>query len=705
MQSEEFKYFVVNSPEIWQGGFADAIRVRPDGSVSLWSDPRTTVMEGINRPAGFTVDSHGNLYVIDAADCRIYRRKSQSDDGEQAIECIPYIGGCGKIPGRFKFYDKESDQYAGFLAVKRSTILVSDTYNHRVQAFSLRNFQIQYILGATDNYNRPISGKGPGEFDTPTEIAVNSKGCIYVLDSGNQRIQKFNGHGKAMPFNANGLLSQPISLCVDDMDFIYILDLKKQAVFKLDSRGINCLKVVDIKAVSTQIIPSALGVDSNGLIYIGEKGKDRLLKIHIFDQEGICKGRFGKYKDICNQLLADGGLYASCGEERSFLFFTAGERVAKEGILYLKSFDSVDARTNWHKISMDAVIQEKTKIKIFYFISNEEIDIYNEPNVNWQECLSSPENGYEATEGLINGQGRYLTLKIMMSGFQEHSPRINYLKIYFPRISYLRYLPAVYQEKESSRIFLERFLSLFESMSNDMEAKIGAIPKYFNPRATPQHFLKWLASWLAVSVDENWPEGKSRKFIQEAYEYYKIRGTLKGLKVIIELFTGITPRIIEHHHAKRPMALGKNAVLGVSSILGKADSKGLILGASSTIGEFILSESDDPPEKPFEVNAYDFSVMVDTSNLETKDQVNALKRLIEEEKPAHTNVFIHDGDSDFQLGVNSLVGINTVVSKGFPTMRLGSNSFLGKNTFLGTRYPVDGIIEARSKVGVSTVLR
>ena len=39
-------------------------------------------------------------------------------------------------------------------------------------------------------------GSGPGEFDTPHSIAVDSKGTVYVSDRENNRIQIFDANGK-----------------------------------------------------------------------------------------------------------------------------------------------------------------------------------------------------------------------------------------------------------------------------------------------------------------------------------------------------------------------------------------------------------------------------------------------------------------------------------------------------------------------------
>src|SRR3989344_3617807 len=59
---------------------------------------------------------------------------------------------------------------------------VADTYNNRIQKFdSSGNFLMKFgSLGSSD-----------GQLDNPYGVAVDSSGNIYVADSNNNRIQKF----------------------------------------------------------------------------------------------------------------------------------------------------------------------------------------------------------------------------------------------------------------------------------------------------------------------------------------------------------------------------------------------------------------------------------------------------------------------------------------------------------------------------------
>jgi tripartite motif-containing protein 71 len=64
---------------------------------------------------------------------------------------------------------------------------VLDTQNHRVQMFDAsRNFVKEF----------GTSGAGPGQFNEPWGIAVAPDGTVYVADTWNHRIEKFDRDGR-----------------------------------------------------------------------------------------------------------------------------------------------------------------------------------------------------------------------------------------------------------------------------------------------------------------------------------------------------------------------------------------------------------------------------------------------------------------------------------------------------------------------------
>lgn len=127
--------------------------------------------------------------------------------------------------------------------------------------------------------------------------------------------------------------------------------------------------------------------------------------------------------------------------------------------------------------------------------------------------------------------------------------------------SYLEYLPAVYSEHE----FVGRFLMIFESILTPIERMVDNIELYFDPKVTPEDFLPWISSWLDLVLDENWPVEKRRRLICSALELYCWRGTRRGLKEYLRVYTGVEPIITEHLGGIRldgQAGLGENTVLG-----------------------------------------------------------------------------------------------------------------------------------------------
>jgi len=168
------------------------------------------------------------------------------------------------------------------------------------------------------------------------------------------------------------------------------------------------------------------------------------------------------------------------------------------------------------------------------------------------------------------------------------------------RSSYLKYLPALYSEDE----FMGRFLRIFESILEPIERIVGQIDIYLDPRMMPPEFLPWIASWLDLALDENWPEKKRRSLISSVVELYRWRGTHKGLREYLKIYTGVEPFITEHFGG---IKLHSETRLGHNTFLGTTQ------GHSFTVT--LQSEGNGQIDKRME---------------------HTVKTIIEAEKPAHT---------------------------------------------------------------------
>jgi sugar lactone lactonase YvrE len=71
-------------------------------------------------------------------------------------------------------------------------------------------------------------GKGPGEFDQPHALAMDSKGRLFVGDRSNNRIQIFDQDGKYLAEWTQ--FSRPSGIAIDRGDAIYVADSESGSV-------------------------------------------------------------------------------------------------------------------------------------------------------------------------------------------------------------------------------------------------------------------------------------------------------------------------------------------------------------------------------------------------------------------------------------------------------------------------------------------
>ena len=102
-------------------------------------------------------------------------------------------------------------------------------------------------------------------------------------------------------------------------------------------------------------------------------------------------------------------------------------------------------------------------------------------------------------------------------------------------------LPAVLQDDE----FCRRLVGALDEALAPAIGALDCLDTYLDPQLAPEDFVDWLAGWVGLVVDENWPEERRRQLVQEAVGLYRRRGTVEGLVRHVALYTGEEPEIEE----------------------------------------------------------------------------------------------------------------------------------------------------------------
>ncbi len=219
------------------------------------------------------------------------------------------------------------------------------------------------------------------------------------------------------------------------------------------------------------------------------------------------------------------------------------------------AFDGRDPDCVWHRLMIDGCLPHDTEIHVWSRAANLESDLVN---ASWQPepgpynraagselpFMATSQSDDRGTFELLfqQARGRFLQLRIQLTGNTRSTPRLRALRAYFPRFSYLEhYLPATYREDQASASFLDRFLANLEGMYTELEGRLENIQVLFDPRTAPAEDLTWLAAWLGIVLDGNWDEARQRLLIASAPELFRLRGTRLGLIRAIRLATDPCP--------------------------------------------------------------------------------------------------------------------------------------------------------------------
>ena len=164
---------------------------------------------------------------------------------------------------------------------------VADSLNYRIQKF---NSSGQFLMkfGSSGNTN--------GKFVTPYNLTLDASGNIYVADTGNHRIQKFNSSGEfIMSFGSSGTgdgqFNSPRDLVIDNAGYIYVVDRSNRRIQKFNSTGEFQMKFGSSGTGDGQFTnPTGIAVDSSGNIYVADSGNHRIQK---FNSSGTFLFTFG----------------------------------------------------------------------------------------------------------------------------------------------------------------------------------------------------------------------------------------------------------------------------------------------------------------------------------------------------------------------------------------------------------------------------
>lgn len=355
----------------------------------------------------------------------------------------------------------------------------------------------------------------------------------------------------------------------------------------------------------------------------------------------------------------------------------ADDSFASRGVFRGGPFEALAGPTPWYRLQVHAdPLPEATHVQLFTFAADDGAAPFDptasEPfaDPGWRRA---PRDVLDIL--ILNQPARHLWVGGVFYSDGQTSPVVHQMRVDYGRDTYLKFLPAIYGKSESQRDFVERFLSLHESVLGGLEGAIADLPRLFDPFATPNgefpSWLSWLAGWLAFDLSEAWSEVKTRQYLAEAFHLYGQRGTVEGLRRYLKLYAGVEARIEEPGLQAALWSLGETSTLGFTTMLAPAHLQGAVVGTSATLDQSHVTRGDDFSAALFEDVAHRFCVQVYCAELTRPGALEDVRAVIEREKPAHTTYHLCVIEPRMRVGAQAQVGIDAIVAQGPPATQVG----------------------------------
>jgi len=232
-----------------------------------------------NNPQGVSVDAQGNVYVSDS-----YNSVIREITPGGTVTTLAGNGTNGYIDGpaaNAEFYGPQGSAFDS-----QGNLYVADYGNSVIRKITPAGVVSTYAGNGTAGY-LDTTLTTAAEFSSPSSLAIDTKGNMFIADPGNNLVRKISYTGvvttlAGIPTNpsagyvdATGALaafSTPNSIIVDASGNLYVADVGNFALRKVAPGGIVTTLIGGPSQPTVLNLPSNLAIDKTGNIYIVDEG-------------------------------------------------------------------------------------------------------------------------------------------------------------------------------------------------------------------------------------------------------------------------------------------------------------------------------------------------------------------------------------------------------------------------------------------------
>jgi DNA-binding beta-propeller fold protein YncE len=229
-------------------------------------------------PRGITIAPNGDFLVMDSGNGRVQRF---APDGT----FISKFGNIGTGDGQFQV--AQFDGGAGGIATdEEGNIYVADSWNYRIQKFDKDGkFLLKWGSGFDTKGELNINAQNPYGLYGPRGLAYDAgAGELYVADTGNRRVLIFDKQGKYLrQFGSKGSgqaqFDEPVGIALSPDGKVFVSDLRNKRIQIFDKQG-KYLNEFKVAAgwQEQPLSEPYMTFDKQGILYVSDSPNGRIYK-------------------------------------------------------------------------------------------------------------------------------------------------------------------------------------------------------------------------------------------------------------------------------------------------------------------------------------------------------------------------------------------------------------------------------------------
>ena len=325
-----------------------------NGIPGISGDGGPGVNASLGAPAGLAFDASGNLYIADFF--HVIRKLTPAG----IISTIAGTGDAGQS-GDGGPATAATISPHGIAVSASGDIYFADDSNHKVRKITPGGI-ISTVAGTgVADYTGDGGPATSAALNTPTGVAIDATGNLYIADNGNLAIRKVTPAGIITTFAGGGFETDdgvaplnaaiiPLSVSVSPTGDVYVADFLTYRVRKISGGKITTVAGTGDAGFSGDggpataaalNSPSSAAITADGIVYIADSGNSRIRKVtadgRISTVAGNAQFRTG----------GDGGPAIS-----AVMYLPSGVAADKSGNLYI----SEQSKNRVRKVSRDGTI-------------------------------------------------------------------------------------------------------------------------------------------------------------------------------------------------------------------------------------------------------------------------------------------------------------------------------------------------------------